>query len=65
MAHFYLVIYIEGRFYGFICLFVSFTIWKIVNIYKVDQDSLYFKGGFKGNYLREKTFTRSYVILEI
>ena len=39
---------------------------QIGNIYKVEQDSLYFflEGGFKGIYLREKNFTLSYVVLK-
>ena len=48
--------------YSFLLLFGQFD-----NIYKVEQDSLYFflEGGFKGIYLREKNFTLSYVVSEI
>ena len=48
--------------YSFLLLFGRFD-----NIYKVEQDSLYFflEGGFKGIYLREKNFTLSYVVSEI
>ena len=40
---------------------------QIDNIYKVEQDSLYFflEGGFKGIYLRERNFNLSYVVSEI
>ena len=40
---------------------------QIGNIYKVEQDSLYFflEGAFKGIYLRERNFTLSYVVSEI
>ena len=40
---------------------------QIDNIYKVQQDSLYFflEGAFKGNYLRERNFTLSKVVSEI
>ena len=40
---------------------------QIDNIYKVEQDSLYFflEGGFRGIYLRERNFTLSYVVSEI
>ena len=40
---------------------------QIDNIYKVEQDSLYFfcEGEFKGIYLRERYFTLSYVVSEI
>ena len=36
------------------------------NIYKVEQDSLYFflEGGFNGIYFRERNFTLSYVVSE-
>ena len=48
--------------YSFLLLFGQFD-----NIYKVEQDSLYFflEGGFKGIYLRERNFTLSYVVSEI
>ena len=42
---------------------------QIDNIYKVEQDSLYFfsflEGGFKGIYLRERNCTFLHVVLEI
>ena len=40
---------------------------QIGNIYKVEQESLYFflEGAFKGIYLRERNFTLSYVVSEI
>ena len=48
--------------YSFLLLF-----GQIDNIYKVEQNSLYFflEGGFKGIYLRETNFTLSYVVSEI
>ena len=52
-------------FYLPICFFLLFG--QIGNIYKVEQDSLYFflEGGFKGIYFRERNFTLSYVVSEI
>ena len=52
-------------FYLHICFFYYFG--QIGNIYKVEQDSLYFflEGAFKGIYLRERNFTLSYVVSEI
>ena len=39
---------------------------QIGNIYKVEQDSLYFfERGFKGIYLRERHLTISHVVSEI
>ena len=60
-------IFLMGRFYCFIHQFVSLLFGQIDNIYKVEQNSLYFlfEGGFKGKYLRGKKFTLSYVVSEI
>ena len=58
----YLLVNFVRAIYSFLLLFGQFD-----NIYKVEQDSLYFflVGGFKGIYLIEKNCTLSYVISEI